>query len=345
MFIRHKALALAAVGLACVPTMASARAQIRAVGSSTVYPFATAVAERLSRANPNMKPPVIESTGTGGGLKLFCSGIGEQFPDIANASRRIKPSEVKSCQAAGVKDITEIQIGIDGLAIATAKGAPLSNLTTTDVYKALAKTPFGKPNRAKTWKDVNASLPAIPIRAFGPPPTSGTRDAFNELMMTAGCNTNPAMVALKKKDEKKAAAICTGIREDGAYVESGENDNLIVQKIEANPGTVGIFGYSYLEENDKQLKGIAINGVAPSYDSIASFKYPGARPLYIYVKNAHVRAIPAIKAFVTEFTKDAAWGPGGYLVKRGMIAAPAPVRAKNAAAAHALTPLKPAEIK
>ena len=345
MHIRYKALALAAVGLACVPSIASARAQIRAVGSSTVYPFATAVAERLARANPNMKPPVIESTGTGGGIKLFCAGVGEQFPDIANASRRIKGSELKTCAANGVKAVTEIQIGIDGLALATAKNAPLSNLTTTDVYKALAKTPFGKPNKAKTWKDVNGSLPAIPIRAFGPPPTSGTRDAFNELMMTAGCSTNPSMVALKKSDENKFKAICTGIREDGAYVESGENDNLIVQKIEGNPGTVGIFGYSYLEENDKQLKGVSINGIAPTYDSIASFKYPGARPLFIYVKNAHVRAIPSIKAYIAEFTKEAAWGKGGYLVKRGMIAAPDAIRAKSAAAARALTPLDFAAVK
>jgi len=345
MQIRYKALALAAVGLACVPTIASARTQIRAVGSSTVYPFATAVAERLSRANPNMKPPVIESTGTGGGIKLFCSGVGEQFPDIANASRRIKGSELKACAANGVSAVTEIQVGIDGIALATAKATPMSNLTTLDIYKALAKTPFGKPNRAKTWKDVNGSLPATPIRAFGPPPTSGTRDAFGELVMTVGCSTSPAMLALKKSDENKFKAICTAMREDGAFVETGENDNLIVQKLESNPGTVGIFGYSYLEENEKQLKGIAINGVVPTYDSIASFKYPGARPLYIYVKNAHVRAIPAIKAFVAEFTKDAAWGPGGYLVKRGMIAAPAAIRAKSAAAARALTPLNAAEVK
>jgi len=345
MHIRYKALALAAVSLACLPTAASARSQIRAVGSSTVYPFATAVAERLSRANPSMKPPVIESTGTGGGIKLFCSGVGEQFPDIANASRRIKSSEVKACQANGVRDITEIQVGIDGIALATAKGSPLTNVTVLDIYKALAKTPFGKPNKAKTWKDVNSSLPATPIRAFGPPPTSGTRDAFGELIMTAGCSANPAMVALKKSNEPKFKAICTAMREDGAFVETGENDNLIVQKLESNPGTVGIFGYSYLEENGKQLKGISINGVAPTYDSIASFKYPGARPLYIYVKNAHVRAIPAIRAYITEFTKEAAWGPQGYLVKRGMIAAPAPIRARAAAAARALTPLNPAEIK
>jgi phosphate transport system substrate-binding protein len=341
---RHKALALATIGLVCIPTMAAARSQIRAVGSSTVYPFATAVAERLARTNPGMKPPVIESTGTGGGIKLFCAGVGEQHPDIANASRRIKASEVKTCAANGVKQITEIQVGIDGIALSTAKATALKNVTTADIYKALAKTPFGKPNTAKTWKDVNGSLPALPIRVFGPPPTSGTRDAFGELIMTAGCESDPAMKELKASDEKKHKAICTGVREDGVYVETGENDNLIVQKLESNPGTLGLFGYSYLEENADKLKGISINGVLPTYQSIASFKYPGSRPLYIYVKNAHVRAIPSIKAYVAEFTKEAAWGKGGYLVKRGMIAAPDAIRAKSAAAARALTPLNPAEV-
>ncbi len=345
MHIRQKALALAVVGLACVPTVAAARSQLRAVGSSTVYPFATAVAERLARANPNMAPPVIESTGTGGGIKLFCAGIGEQHPDIANASRRIKASEIKGCAANGVKEITEVQVGLDGIALSTAKATGLRNLSVRDIYMALAKTPFGKANDAKTWKDVNDSLPALAIRVFGPPPTSGTRDAFNELIMTAGCESDPAMEEMKKSDEKKFKAICTGIREDGAYVESGENDNLIVQKLESNPGTLGLFGYSYLEENADKLKGVAINGILPTYQSIASFKYPGSRPLYIYVKNAHVRAIPSIRAYVAEFTKETTWGPTGYLVKRGMIAAPTPIRSKAAAIAKALTPLNPAAIK
>jgi len=339
-----KVAALVAVGL-CLPSVASARSQIRIVGSSTVYPFATAVAERLTRGNPNMQPPVIESTGTGAGMKLFCSGVGERFPDISNASRRIKGSEVKLCAQNGVKEITEIQVGIDGIAFATAKSTPISGVTLRDVYSALAKTPWGKPNKAKTWKDVNPKLPAIKIQVYGPPPTSGTRDAFNELIMTAGCETNPAMSALKKSDEARHKSVCTGLREDGAFIEAGENDNLIVQKLEANPGTMGIFGYSYLEENSAQLKGIAINGVEPTYQSISAFKYPGARPLYIYVKNAHVRAIPAIKGFVGEFSKETTWGPKGYLVRRGMIAAPDAIRAKSAAAARAFTPLNPAEIK
>ena len=345
MTIRYKAMALAAASLACVPTMASARAQIRAVGSSTVYPFATAVAERLARANPNMPPPVIESTGTGGGFKLFCAGVGAQYPDISNASRRIKASEVKACATNGVTQITEIQVGIDGIAFATAKSTGLASITTADIYRALAKTPYGKGQKAKTWKDVNSKLPAIAIRVYGPPPTSGTRDAFAELIMTEGCLKNPAMATLKKADEAKFKATCTGIREDGAFVEAGENDNLIVQKLESNPGTIGIFGYSYLEENAGRLKGISIDGVAPSYETISSFRYPGARPLYIYVKNAHVRAIPAIKAYVAEFAKETAWGPSGYLVRRGMIAAPDAVRARAAANARALTPLDPASIK
>jgi len=345
MQLRSKAAALIAASLICLPAIASARTQIRAVGSSTVYPFATAVAERLARANPGMQPPVIESTGTGGGMKLFCAGVGENFPDIENASRRIKASEVKLCAQNGVSQITEIQVGIDGIAFAEAASAPLGVLTQRDIYMALAKTPFGKPNKAKTWKDVNPKLPAIPIKVYGPPPTSGTRDAFGELIMTPPCEANAAMAALKKSDEAKFKAICTGLREDGGYVEAGENDNLIVQKIEANPGTIGIFGYSYLEENAGRIKGIAINGVEPTYQTISSFKYPGARPLYIYVKNAHVRAIPAVKAYAAEFTKETAWGPNGYLVRRGMIAAPDAVRAKSAATARALTPLDPASIK
>ncbi len=329
--------------LAASPALA--RTQIHAVGSSTVYPFATSVAERFARANPSAGAPVIESTGTGGGMKLFCAGVGERFPDIENASRRIKASEIKACAANGVGQITEIQVGLDGIALATAKASPLAAVTQRDIYLALAKTPFGKPNNAKTWKDVNAKLPALPIRVYGPPPTSGTRDALGELLLTPPCEANAGVAALKKSDEAKAKAVCTAIREDGAYVEAGENDNLIVQKIEANPGTIGIFGYSYLEANANALKGITVNGVAPSYDSIATFKYPGARPLYLYVKNAHLGAVPAIRAYVAEFTKESTWNRSGYLVRRGMIAAPDAVRARNAAIARAMTPLDPATIK
>jgi phosphate transport system substrate-binding protein len=345
MKIRNVLAATLLAGISLVPTQALARNQIRAVGSSTVYPFAKAVAERMAQANPRAGVPVIESTGTGAGMKLFCAGVGERFPDIANASRRMKASEAKLCAANGVTKITEIQVGLDGIALATAKKSPFAGLTQRDVYLALAKTPFGKPNRAKTWRDVNSKLPAVPIRVYGPPPTSGTRDALGELLLTPPCEANGSMAALKKTDEAKFKAICTGIREDGAYVEAGENDNLIVQKIAGSPGAIGLFGYSYLEENADKLKGIAVNGVTPTYNSIASFKYPGARPLYIYVKNAHAAAIPSIRGYVAEFTKDSAIGPKGYLARHGLIAAPDAVRASSMKAARALSPLNLAGIK
>jgi len=337
----YAATAAAALSL---PAMADARS-LRAVGSSTVYPFAKMAAERVARANPRLGTPIIESTGTGAGMKLFCAGVGERFPDIENASRRMKASEAKLCAANGVKDVTEIQIGLDGVAIATAKGTQIAGLTQRDLYLALAKTPFGKPNKAKTWKDVNGKLPALPIRVYGPPTTSGTRDALGELLLTPPCEANPSMAALKKSDENKFKAICTGIRTDGAYIEAGENDNLIVQKLGANPGTLGIFGYSFLEENAATVKGVAINGIQPTYQTISSFKYPGARPLYIYVKNAHVRAIPAIRAFVAEMTKESAIGPKGYMLSGGLVAAPAPIRARAQLAARNMTPVKFAELK
>jgi len=278
-------------------------------------------------------------------MKLFCAGVGERFPDIENASRRMKASEAKTCAANGVTQVTEIQVGLDGVALATSKNTPLAGVTQRDIYLALAKTPFGKPNKAKTWKDVNAKLPAIPIRVYGPPTTSGTRDALGELILTPPCEANPSMAAMKKADEAKFKAICTGVRSDGAYIEAGENDNLIVQKLEANPNTLGIFGYSFLEENADKLKGIAINGVQPTYQTISSFQYPGARPLYVYVKNAHVRAIPAIRAFVAEFTKESAIGPKGYLLKSGLVAAPNIVRARSQQAARTLAPLNLASLK
>ncbi len=334
--------AAAAVAALSVTTMADARS-LRAAGSSTVYPFAKAVAERVARANPKLGTPVIESVGTGGGFKLFCAGVGERFPDISNASRRMKASEAKACAANGVTQITEIQVGLDGVAVATAKATPIAGLTQRDLYAAIAKNPFGKPNRAKTWKDVNAKLPALPIRVYGPPTTSGTRDALGELILTPPCEAK--MGALKKSDEKKFKAICTDLRTDGAYIEAGENDNLIVQKLAANPGTLGIFGYSFLEENMNKIKGVTINGVQPTYATISNFSYPGARPLYIYVKNAHVRAIPAIRAFVAEFTKESAIGPNGYLKQYGLVAAPNGVRARSQQAARNLTPLNLASLK
>jgi len=314
---------------------------IRAVGSSTVYPFATAVAEQYAKTGA--KSPVIESTGTGAGMKLFCAGIGAQHPDIEDASRRIKKSEYELCAKNGVKDIVEIQVGIDGIAFAEAKNGPGMKLTPLDVYKAIAANPFGKPNTAKTWKDVNPSLPDEPILVYGPPSTSGTRDALAELILEAGCKTDPAMAALKTSNEDKYKATCTQIREDGPYVDAGENDNLIVQKISQNAKAIGIFGFSFLEENADTLKGIPMAGIAPTYETISNFTYPGARPLYVYVKKAHVGPIKGIAEYLAEWPK--VWGPDGILKKKGMVIAPDDVRAKNAKLIADLTPLDPSTLK
>ena len=341
-FVAYAAVAASALSIA---SAADARSQMRAVGSSTVYPFAKAVAERMSRANPKIPAPIIESTGTGAGMKLFCAGVGERFPDVEHASRRMKASEAKQCKSNGVTAITEIQIGIDGLALATARSTALGNLTQRELYMALAKNPYGKPNRAKTWRDVNSKLPAVPIRVYGPPPTSGTRDSLVELILTPGCEANAAMAALKKTDEAKYKAVCHTLRQDGAFIEAGENDNLIVQKLAANPNTLGFFGYSFLEENPGKLKGVSINGIAPTYETISSFRYPGARPLYIYIKNAHAKAIPAVRAYAAEFTKESAFGPNGYLRRAGLIAAPGQIRARSQQAARGLAPMNLASLK
>jgi phosphate transport system substrate-binding protein len=305
------------------------RDSIRAVGSATVYPFAKAVAQNFAQFNPQFKSPLIETTGTGGGMKLFCAGLGAQTPDIENASRRMKASEFKDCQANGVKDVVEVQVGIDGIAFANAKSGPAMALTPVDIYKAIAANPFGKPQTARTWKDVNPALPATPIQVYGPATISGTRDALKELILEKACDTDPAVKALKDSDKDKHGKICGDLRTDGAYADTSDNYNLIVQKIEANPQAVGIFGYSYLESNADKLKALTIDGVEPTFEAISSFKYPGARPLYIYYKKAHVGVIPGLAEFIEQWVKD--WGKDGPLAKAGFIAAPAEVQAKNAA--------------
>jgi phosphate transport system substrate-binding protein len=313
----------------------SSRDFIRVVGSSTVYPFATAISEAAVKANGGMKSPVIESTGTGAGMKLFCAGVGSQHPDISMASRRMKKSEHEECAKGGVKDIIEVQIGLDGIAFAEAKTGPEMKLTPEDVYKALAANPFGKPQAAKNWNEVNPALPAIPIVVYGPPSTSGTRDALAELILTKGCETNAEMKALKDSDKDKHKDLCTKVRTDGAFVDQGENDNLIVQKIAANPKAIGIFGFSFLEENADKVKAIPMNGVMPTFATVADFSYPGARPLYLYVKAAHVKAIKGIDSFLAEFAKS--WGPDGVLKNKGMVVAPDDVRTKNAEVVKTMT--------
>lgn len=320
-----------------------ARDQIKAVGSSTVYPFTTAVAEQFVNNNPGFKSPIIESTGTGAGMNLFCGGVGAAHPDIEDASRRMKASEYELCKKNGVDQVVEIQVGIDGIAFAESLNGPKLSLTIDDLYKALAANPYNKPNTSKTWKDVNPALPAVAIQVYGPPSTSGTRDALTELIMTKACEADPAMAELKKTDADKEKDVCTRVREDGVYVDSGENDNLIVQKLGANPNAIGIFGYSFLEENVNSLRGIPLGGIEPTYETIADFSYPGARPLYIYVKAAHLNAVPGLREFVGEYAK--AWNPDGYLVKRGLIAAPDDVRDASAKIAAAMTPLDPTVLK
>jgi phosphate transport system substrate-binding protein len=319
---------------------AGSRDHITVVGSSTVYPFTTIVAEQFVNSAPGIKAPVIESTGTGPGMKLFCAGVGAGHPDIADASRRMKASEYAVCAANGVRDIIEIQIGLDGIAFAEAKNGPTMQLTPTDLYKALAAAPGGHPNTARTWADVNPALPATPIEVYGPPATSGTRDALTELILDKGCESvTPQAAAMKEGDKDDYAALCTRIREDGAYIDAGENDNLIVQKLQSNPNAIGIFGYSYLEENRDHVTGVPLNGIAPTYATIADNAYPGSRPLFLYVKKAHLGAIPGLPDFVKLYAR--LWQPGGPLTAKGLIAAPPAVRLQAAAIVANRTLLDP----
>ena len=299
------------------------RDQIRIVGSSTVFPFTTTVAERFGKST-DFKTPVVEATGSGGGLKLFCSGVGIATPDMANASRRIKASEVANCAQNGVKNIIEAKIGYDGIVIANAKTAPIIDLTLAQLFLALAKdipTANGQtePNPYTTWTQIDPSLPDVKIEVLGPPPTSGTRDAFVELAMEGGCQTIAWVADLHDTDINAYKTLCHTIREDGAYVEAGENDNLIVQKLGANPSAFGIFGYSFLEQNADSVQGAQINGVSPEFEAIASGDYPISRSLYFYVKKAHVGVVPGIAGFLREFTSEDAWGEDGYLVDKGLI--------------------------
>ncbi len=338
--------ALAAILTAPAAVAQSARDYISIVGSSTVFPFTSTVAEQFGRAS-QFKTPKVESTGTGGGMKLFCAGVGVQHPDVANASRRIKASELTDCRKNGVNDVVEIKIGFDGIVLANAKASPTYRLTRKDIYLALAKQipdPAASTqliaNPYKTWKEVNKALPAVRIEVLGPPPTSGTRDSFLEQVMEPGCSTYAWLKSLKDVDEKRYKRVCTTIREDGVFIEAGENDNLIVQKLAANPGALGIFGYSFLEENLNSLHGSLIEGIAPEFDTISTGKYPISRALYVYAKKAHVGVIPGMKEFLAEFTSEKAFGDEGYLADKGLVPAPKAEREKVRKDAAALATLK-----
>ncbi|MDO6683418.1 MULTISPECIES: substrate-binding domain-containing protein [unclassified Oceanobacter] len=319
------------------------RNYISIVGSSTVYPFSTVVAERFGKSS-KFRTPKVESTGSGGGLKLFCSGVGDTTPDITNSSRRIKASEVALCAKNGVKEIVEVTIGFDGIVFANAAEHAQASFSTKEIFLALAKmVPAANgsekliANPYKTWQQINPALDNTPIKVLGPPPTSGTRDAFVELAMEGGCSAFPFIKALKKSDPDKYKAICHGLREDGGYVEAGENDNLIVQKLAASPDSYGIFGYSFLEQNEDKVQGSLIDGIEPTFDNISSSEYPVSRSLHFYVKKAHVGVIPGIEEFLAEFTSSRAIGEDGYLADKGMIPMDESRRRAMAADVKALT--------
>ncbi len=321
---------------------AQARDQIRIVGSSTVFPFSTAVAEAFGRTS-DFKTPVVESTGSGGGLKLFCAGLGTGHPDITNASRRIKASEVENCAKNGITEIAEVKVGYDGIVIGNAAVAEPVALSLKQVFMALAKqVPVdGKlvANPFQTWRQIDPSLPDAKIEILGPPPTSGTRDAFVELAMEEGAKSFPMLQALRGEDKKTFKAVAHAIREDGHFIEAGENDNLILQKLEKNPAAFGIFGFSFLDQNADRIQSASIDGVAPEFEDIAEGRYPVSRSLYFYVKKAHADTIPGIREFVAEFTDDKAWGPDGYLADKGLIPLPDAERAAVARDARGLANL------
>ncbi len=335
-------LGVAAIALAstALTGAAFARDQIRVVGSSTVYPFTTAVAEQFGKAG-SFKTPVVESTGTGGGFKLFCAGVGGDNPDVTNASRAIKKSEFDNCQKAGVTDIIELKIGYDGLTVANANAGPALKFSKTQIFLALAKEvpgPDGKlvANPYKNWNEIDPSLPAEKIEVLGPPPTSGTRDSFLELVMEKGAEKIESLAAMKKEDAKAFETVWKSIREDGAYIDAGENDNLIVQKLESNPQAVGIFGYSFLEENAAKIKGAEVDGVVPTYETISGGDYKVARPLFVYFKKQHIGSVPGLKEFLDEFASDKAIGEDGYLTAKGLVPLPDADRKKAEDDAKAL---------
>ncbi len=320
-------IALAAAATVAFAGSAMARDQIKIVGSSTVFPFATKVAEQFGK-NPNFKQPDVESTGSGGGLKLFCAGVGAEHPDITNASRRIKSKEIDTCASNGVTAIVENVVGYDGIVVANAKSGPDFSVTREQLWTALAAA-GPKPTN---WNDIDPSLPAIKIEVLGPPPSSGTRDAFEELVMEEGCQV----------DDEDA---CTEIREDGAYMDAGENDNLIVQKLVANKNGVGVFGFSFLDQNADKIKGASVGGVEPTFDNIADGSYPVSRSLYFYIKKAHIGVIPGIMEYVAEFTSPKAAGNGGYLSTVGLIPLPAETFEANRKKVLSLTELSKSDLK
>lgn len=341
------ALALLAAPLlaACGGTTAQVaeRTHILVSGSSTVYPFTKAVAERFHAANAQFPAPIVESTGTSAGFAAFCAGVGGRNPDIVNASRRIRADELASCRSHGVANVTELQIGMDGVAFVQSPAAPPIRLTRREVYEALAANPYGRPNTKRKWREVNPALPDIPILVYGPPEGDGTRDSFVEMVMIPGCESNAEMRALRASDEARFDRICTAIRADGAYAASGEDDERTATQLIVNPGAIGIFGYSYLAGEGERLRGITLDGVAPSAETITSGRYGAARPLFVYVKADQADRVAGLRPFLAEYAR--AIGAGGYLAQHGLVPAPDAVQAQTALAASSLTPLEPGALR
>lgn len=320
-----KKLLLATI-ITLVSFSASARENIRIVGSSTVFPFVTIVAEDF-KTNTSLPSPIVESTGTGAGFELFCTGVGENHPDVLNASRKIKDSELELCKKNGVKNITEIKIGYDGIVVANSIKSPQLKLTNQQLFLAIAKKVPQKvtqdgtgqlvDNFYKKWSDISPELPKVKITVYGPPTTSGTRDAFEELLMEKACASFKEYASITDANERKST--CHQIRGDGAYVDSGENDNLIITKLSNSKGAVGIFGFSFLEENLDKVQPIAIDGFLPTLETITSYKYELARSLYVYIKNQHVKQIKGLKEFAKELTKESTLGANGSLAKKGLV--------------------------
>ncbi|OSQ31825.1 substrate-binding domain-containing protein [Thalassospira sp. MCCC 1A03138] len=326
----------ASISMMLAANTAQARDQIRIVGSSTIFPLTTKVAEYFGKTTGE-PAPVVESTGSGGGFKLFCGGIGAEYPDIVDASRQITGSETAICAANSVRNISEIKIGYDGIVLMGGRNAPTMSLTARQLYLALARTVpvqgASVPNPNVKWSDIDADLPDIPIRVYGPPPTSGTRDLMGQLLMDKGCATFSDIASLEASDPESFRLLCRTIREDGAYIAAGENDRLVISKLEKDPKSYGIMGFNNLDRNRDTMQGVSINGVAPDYDTILDGSYPGSRALYLYVKDDHQQLVRTLGSFISTYTSDTVIGEEGLLAENGLVPLPDDERADAIAGA------------
>jgi phosphate transport system substrate-binding protein len=342
MRIRVAMVAALFVLIGCQTSQEDERAHLLITGSSTVYPFSKAVADRFHAANANVPRIIVQSTGTSDGIAQFCGGMGGTFPDIVNASRRVRASELRTCAANGVDQVSELQIGIDGIVLAQSPAGHEMALSARHIYMALAATPFGQPQTRRNWREVDPSLPDKLIEVHGPP-ADGTRESFIELIMLPGCETDPAMRALRDQDAARFRQVCGAIRTDGVYVEAGEDDERTAVTLVVSPRTIGIFGWNYLERQGERLRAIPIQGVAPNAASIASGEYVAARPLYLYVKAGRADTVQGLREYLAEYARAIA--PGGYLAQLGLIPAPDAIRSRTVQTAGSLAPISSSALR